>query len=149
MKTQNRSRWNSLYLREWNIGSHKLDVQETSFSLTQVCPTWSDVVRCKSTWKELPLLICGIILHFNPEQGATCCGINTVKTFQRKNEETVGHVERSGLDRCWLRHVKRKNFLASVLWFIYCCEDIEATMKMIIKGGSRTIWHVSELTELR
>ena len=91
MKTQNWSRWNSLYLREWNIRSHKLDVQETSFSLTQFCPTWSDVVRCKSTWKELPLLICGMILQFNPEHGATCCVINTVKnipTKERRNSRT-------------------------------------------------------------
>ena len=74
-----------LYLREWNIRSHKLDVQETNFSLTQFYPIWSDIVRCKSTWTEFPLLICGIILQFNPEHGATCCVINTQK---HSNERT-------------------------------------------------------------
>ena len=35
LKTQNRPREYSMYLRESNVRSHKLDVEETNFSFTQ------------------------------------------------------------------------------------------------------------------
>ena len=147
-KLKKRPRWNSLYIWEWNIRSHKLDVQETNFSLTQFYPIWSDIVRCKSTWTEFPLLICGIILQFNPEHGATCCVINTQK---HSNERTKKESDTSK-DLGWtdVDYVTSSAKTFSLRCFgLNILEDIEATMKMIIKGGSRTTWHVSELTELR
>ena len=60
----NRLRVNSVYLRESNVRSHKLDVQETNLSLTQSCWIWSYFFRCRCSMDGIPALdLCNLVVE--------------------------------------------------------------------------------------
>ena len=74
-------------------------------------------------------------------RGNLLCDEHCEKTFQRKNEERVQHVGRSWLIKYRLRHTKRK--ISRFDPSLYIFDDNEAVIKIIIKGSSPTMRHIS------
>ena len=141
-----------MHIRKSNICANKLDVQETNLSFTQFYGSWSNYSRCRFThgWdsrsRSLRLSDWSISFLTKPHQQNQRCKRGTGKLvgkYSIKHAKTnPNHAHQSGSDQHWSRFIKRNTF-----WF-QCYEDNEAVIKMITKGRSPTMRHLSRTHRL-
>ena len=140
----------SVHFRASHVCAHKLDVQETDLSFTQFYGSWNNFSWCRFThgrysrshslgfgdWNMSFRTEREWTLWWNPLQ-VTKSNMDSPIQFKHTN------VIPSNID-----HIPSNTMHAGATAMLYVVEDNEAVIKMIIKGRSPTMRHVSRTTEL-
>ena len=125
-----------VYFRKSHVCANKLDVQETDLSFTQFYRSWNNFSRCRFTRRRYSrshsLGPGDWNISFRTEQDWTTQGRapgNPVAGYQAKPT--------------YIDHIPSNTILSGDGAMLYVFEDDEAVIKMIIKGRSPTMRHVS------
>ena len=145
--------WNIVHFRKSHVRTKKLDVQETDFSFTQFHGSWNLFLSMQVyAWMRFPLSIFGIewlkcfIPHqTKPNQQNQRCKRGTVKpvgkSWTKHAKTNFNHEHQSRSDQYSSRSIKRNTIWFQ--WYVVCLWGQWAVIKMIIKGRSPTLRHVS------
>ena len=145
-------RWNLMHFQESHVRANKLDVQETDFSFTQFY-SWNNFSRCRfmhgwnsSSWslgfgfRSVSFFTKPTQQHQRSSTGKPVAWYLIKQAHQNKTKVPTQHdnFDLNSVD-CVPSNAKFSRFGA----MLYIFEDNEAVIKMIIKGRSPTMRHVS------
>ena len=147
--------WYVVRIRKSHVCSNKLDVQETDMSLTQFNRVWNCFSGCRfahgrhsRAWSLGFDYWCDALKPKSETEGDKSKRWDTSRSKAFKKQLNVqdnapvsqGHLELSILD---FFHLNANSSQKGALLYIF--EDNEAVIKMIIKGRSPTMRHVSTI----
>ena len=144
-------RWNFVHFRKPNICANILDVPETDISLTQLNRSWSYCSRAGLGMDGIPALdlwdLVIEVFHSSPNQTNKTKDVRESRrnlsaipqSHKRKQMSTTN----SNLDLTNIDHVPSSGTRSGSNVMLYVFEDNEAVIKMIIKGRSPSMRHVS------
>ena len=145
-----------MHFRKSHVHANKLDVQETDFSFTQFTEA-EKFSRCRFT-HGIQLLIFGIWLQkcFILSQTNTTTPQNKYRENSSRDTTSNKHTQNQtkvptqhdNFDLSDVDYVLSNAKFSRFGAMLYIFEDNEAVIKMIIKGRSSTMRHVSRTTEL-
>ena len=147
-------RWTLVHIRKSHVCANKLDVQATDFSYTQFNRSWNCFSRCRFThgWNS-SFLIFGILslkvfhsfrTQFNNTKDQVR-GNSSRNTTSNEHTQNQTKVPTQHDNLFWVMLIMSRR-TRSFLDLVRCStffEDNEAVTKMIIKGRSPTMRHVS------
>ena len=143
-----------MHFRESHVRANKLDVQETDISFTQFYRSWNNFSWCRYTHGWYPsswyLEFGSGVFHSSKDQSNKTKGLsvqgnllpNTSSKKRTRNQIKVP-TKHDNLDLCHVDGVPWNVKFPQSSARLYVFEDNEAVIKIIIKGRSPTMRHVS------
>ena len=143
-------RRSSVHFRKSHLCADQLDVQEANFSVTQLHRSGDNFSWYRFThWTVFPLLLCGIrwLKHFTVHRTRLCNPKGSYGEIRcrltKPNMHNLIQCKHNNVIPTKIDHIPPNTRHSGPSATLYVFVDSEAVIKMIIKGRSPTMRHVS------